>query len=327
MSKRLFSQLSDIYEPPELAVPGELLSAAEIDQFKTFGFLFKRGLIDATDLTQAMNRIWEVLLATVPPAEESNWQLRPDQPETWQSPQWAPMPPADKSGFFEGRQRTFASGRAIKMHEIGNQEFLLELVPNNPKIKAVAQQLLSDRLKPIERTRGVYALFPARQKTDNNGSWITGRALGPHTDRVCQQLNVCAYLEDVPPRSGGFTVYPGSHRLMFKAHTYEANWSPNEQFPSAMQQVVASIKPVEFSGKRGDVVFWHGRTVHTAGIHTGDAIRWAVFADYTEDRPLVDADGHRAVGQYEWFKDAKLFQHDEQASEDLWRSWRISSNP
>lgn len=323
MPERLFSQLSDIYEPPDLSVSGELLSAAEIEQFKTFGFLFKRGLIDREDAKIAMARVWETLLATVPAAEESNWQLDPNQPDSWRSPQWGEMPPAEKSGFFEGRQRTVASGHAVKMHEIGDQKFLLDLVPNNPKIYSIAQQLLADRLKPIERTRGVYALFPARRDQRFRDSWIRGRALGPHTDRVCQQLNVCAYLDEVPPRSGGFTVYPGSHRLMFNAHTFEANWSPNAQFQDAMQQVVASIKPVEFVGEQGDVVFWHGRTVHTAGIHTGDVIRWAVFADYTEDRPLVDADGHRELGLYEWFKDAKLFKRDVKVGEDMWRSWRI----
>ena len=90
-----------------------------------------------------------------------------------------------------------------------------------------------------------------------------------------------------------------------------------------MREVVANITPVEFVGSQGDVVFWHGRTVHSAGIHIGETIRWAVFADFNEAREVLDAEGHRALGQYEWFKDAKLFKEDFKASDDMWRSWRL----
>lgn len=325
MSDRPISRLSALFDPPDLAEKDVTVSNAEIEFFKENGFLFKRGLINSCAAAAALDRAWLTLLDAVPPLEGSDWVLKRDDPETWRSPQWSELPPADTSGLFEGRQRTAVHGRTVKMHEIGNEQYLLDLVPNNPNIRKIARALLADKLKTSERTRGVYALFPPKQlSSEEIQKRINGASLGPHTDRVCQQLNVCAYLDDVPPRSGGFTVYPGSHRIMFQAHRYEANWSPSDSFNDAVREVVNTITPVEFVGKQGDVVFWHGRTVHSAGIHVGDPIRWAVFADFTEHREILDADAHRALGLYEWFKDAKLFRNDLEVTDDMWRSWRLA---
>ena len=324
MPKRVVSRLSEIFEPPDIASNKLPLTAEEIAYFKEHGFLFKRSLLDREQVADALDRVWELLDRYVFAATDSGWRLKRDDPATWRSPKWAPMLPADQSGFFEGRQRTAIHGRTVKIHEIGNEPFLLDLVPNHPSVREIAQKLLANRLKTSERTRGVYAFFPDESlSSDERSKRVRGEGLGPHTDRICQQLNVCTYLDDVPPRSGGFTVYPGSHKIMFQAHQFEANWSPTDRFNDALREVVETITPVEFTAQQGDVVFWHGRTVHTAGIHVGDTIRWAVFADFTEDRPILDADEHRACGQYEWFKDAKLFRDDVEVGEDMWRSWRI----
>ena len=58
--------------------------------------------------------------------------------------------------------------------------------------------------------------------------------------------------------------------VMFRAHRYEANWSPLPNFRDAVRQVVAEIEPVELVGGKGDVIFWHGRTVHSSGVHLGE---------------------------------------------------------
>jgi len=55
---------------------------------------------------------------------------------------------------------------------------------------------------------------------------------------VCQQLNACAYLSDVEPRSEGFTVYPGSHSRLFQQHRYEANWSPLPSYSSVLREQI-----------------------------------------------------------------------------------------
>lgn len=316
--------LSTIFEPPDIASKGLVVSDDEVDFFKTNGFLFKRNLLDKSACQAAMNSVWRSLERVLRDQNDPDWRIDRNSPQGWRDVQLANTGAADASGFFEGRQRTAIHGRTVKMHEIGNADYLLKLLPNNQNVRAVANAMLGEPLKRTYRTRGVYAILPGPVLTEEEKRiHTTGERLGPHTDRVCQQLNVCAYLEDVPSRSGGFTVYPGSHKHVFYGHRYESNWSPTKEYNDVVASVVNTTTPVEFVGDQGDVVFWHGRMVHSAGIHVGPSIRWAMFADFTLDQPTLDADGHRSVGQYEWFKDAKLFRSDRVVTQDMWRGWRI----
>ena len=319
---RIEKKPSVVFEAPDLARPGEMVSEAEIQFFVDNGFLVKKRLIDRATVEKALRKTWAYLRRRVPMAEEATAPSRRDS-TTWVSPKWAPMPRPDESGPYQGRQRTVYAGHTVKLHDLGSADFLVDLVPNHPKVRAVAQAILGENLKPSERTRGVYAVFPNAREVDPDDPGRLTRPLGPHTDQVCQQFNACAYLDDVPPRNGGFTLYPRSHRIMFRAHRFEANWSPLPTFRDAVRQVVAEIQPVEFAGEKGDVIFWHGRTVHSAGVHLGDAIRWAVFADFTLDREVLSPEEHKRIGQFEWFKDAKCFAADAPVGEDMWRGWRL----
>ena len=320
MEQRVERKLSVVYAVPDLAVDGQPVSADEADFFVENGFFVKRGMLDAAAVDAALDATWAHLVDRVPVAEGADWTLRRDDPHSWRGPRWAPMPPVPKSGPYEGRQPIVHAGATVKLHDLGDADCLVDLLPNNPAVRRVAAALLGDDLRPSTRTRGVYAIFPPASPSP-----LSGAALGPHTDRVCQQLNACAYLADVAPRSGGFTVYPGSHRIMFRAHRWQANWSPLPSFRAAMRRVVAEIEPVELIGGKGDVIFWHGRTVHSSGIHNGDGIRWALFADFTRDQPALTPDEHRSVGQFEWFKDTALFRDDAPATGDMWRHWRIAA--
>ena len=322
---------STIFEPPALAASDAPLSSAEVEFFVEHGFLVKKRLLCANAVDAALERIWAHILDRVPVALDSGWQLRPDDPETWLDPRWAAMPPVPKAGPHDGRQRIAHHGATLKLHDLGAAAYLVDLVPNNPALRPIAEALLGD-LRQSSRTRGVYATFPKRDPKPAvySEEELVVQALGPHTDQVCQQLNVCAYLDDVPPRGGGFTVYPGSHHIMFRAHRFAANWSPAPNFRDAMQTVIRDIVPVELPGDKGDVIFWHGRTVHSAGAHFGRNIRWALFADFTHNRETLDDDAHRALGLYEWFKDTRLFRNDEavpaEGDCDMWKGWRLRSS-
>lgn len=309
---------------PDLSVPGAVVSTAEADFFMENGFLVKNRLLDPEQLAPALDRIWLHMLEHVPVLDGSGWTLLREDAASWMNPQWAAMPPHPVSGPFLGRQPIEHYGRTVKLHDIGAAGYLLDLVPNNRSVRSVAEALLSDGLRPSIKTRGVYALFPTRNPADPSGEKrLRGTSLGPHTDQVCQQLNACAYLDDVPSRSGGFTVYPGSHKLMFHAHETESNWSPLPSYDDLMRNVVAEIEPLELIGDKGAVIFWHGRCVHSSGIHIGDNIRWAVFADFTQNREVLSDAEHKHLGQYEWFKDTKLFKDDPRVGPDMWHNWNV----
>lgn len=306
-------RLSAVFEMPPLAEPGHVVSEAEVDFFRREGFLVKRGLLDPPKLAAAMDRIWLHTLANVPAREGSGWTLSREDPATWVNPQWARMPPHPESGPHQGRQPIEYYGGTLKLHDIGDARYLLDLLPDEPRVLAVAHALLGKDLRPSHRTRGVYALFPTEEAA----------SLLPHTDQVCQQLNACAYLEDVKPGNGGFTVYPGSHELVFRAHRYESNWSPLPSLRDVLRRVAEQIEPCEIVAEKGSVIFWHGRMVHSSGIHLGPDIRWALFADFTQEREVLSDEEHRRVGQFEWFKNAKLFRNDWPVGADLWRHWNI----
>lgn len=328
-ARRSRQKLSRVFEMPELNEPGSILSQAELEFFVEQGFLVKRGLLDSKLCKGAMDDIWQHLLAHVPIDSDSNWRPDPTNPSSWLNPQWAHMPAHPESGPYQGRWPIEHYGRFVKLHDIGDAQFILKLFAHDPIVRSVAESLLGHDLKPTTQTRGVYAVFPKVSEDDPDGQrHLTGASLGPHTDQVCQQLNACAYLEDVKPRNGGFTIYPGSHKIMHRAHRYEANWSPISSYEDLVTEVVDAIEPYEIVADKGSVIFWHGRCVHSVGIHIGRDIRWALFADFTHNRSTLNEDEHRALGQYEWFKDAKLFSRDWPVTHDMWRNWSLSGrNP
>ncbi|MBF68995.1 MAG: hypothetical protein CMQ29_15055 [Gammaproteobacteria bacterium] len=320
MSARLQSKLSIPFSAQSSAEQGTFLSGAELGFFKEHGFLIKERLVGAERVARELERTWAHLQRHVPPHADSDWRLEPGDPTTWKDPEWSPMAPHPETGYYQGRQPREAFRRTVKLHDLGWDDSLTDLLPRHADVRAVARALLGDDLKPTECTRGVYALFPGRNKHEPSGAM-----LGPHTDQVCQQLNACLYLDDVKPRNGGFTVWPGSHRIMWKAHEFEANFSPNPRFRECMREVIETIEPYELTAPQGSVIFWHGRTMHSGGVHAGDDIRWALFADFSHNRPILDEDEHRSLGQYEWFKDTKLFREDHPTTDDMWRHWNCGS--
>lgn len=315
-------QVSRVWAPPELATSGVALNSDECRFFQDNGFLVKHALLDRTALDRALDRVWDHLLEVVPQDAASLPGLSRHKPATWVNPRWAPMPPHPDCGPYEGRAPVEYNGGAVKLHLLGHADYLLRAFARHPSVVEVAHALLGAPLRETRFMRGVYALFPTPSPSGDPIGSLRHR-LRPHADEGCQQLNACAYLSGVEPRSGGFTVYPGSHRRLAREHRYEANWSPLPGFPEAAREVVESVEPLELVAAQGAVIFWHGRLLHSAGIHIGRNIRWAAFADFSHARATLTDDEHRAQGQFEWFKDVKLFRHDHEATPNLWRHWAL----
>ena len=320
------SEIRSVADHQRLVNP-DSLSEEDIEFFKDYGYLVKPNLIDnRQQIEDALDFAWDYLLENLPVDPSSNWTLSKHNPETWHDPKWAKMPPPAASGFYEGRQRINYAATTIKLHDVGSKDVFVNLLPNHENVRKIATQLLGPELRPSTRTRGVYAVLPRKLNEAERQSRINAKSLGPHCDRVCQQLNVCTYLENVPPRGGGFTIYPGSHKIMFQAHETESNWSPRPDFRDYLREAVSTITPVELVANAGDVIFWHGRMVHTAGIHVGSNIRWALFGDFMRDEKVLSDDEHRVLGQYEWFKDTKLLDKEPRVTSDMWRNWRLVAN-
>jgi hypothetical protein len=108
------------------------------------------------------------------------------------------------------------------------------------------------------------------------------------------RVAAAVYLDDVPPRGGGFTVWPGSHRVAatyFEDHALEAvGGKPNNsQLPAVGDEpgewdydrrLSEQVEPYEIAGEAGTVVLWHSLLTHTAGINTGERIRMAAISRF-----------------------------------------------
>jgi len=126
-------------------------------------------------------------------------------------------------------------------------------------------------------------------------------------------LGVAVYVNDVRPRSGGFTVWPGSHRVAakyFEDHALETvgGKPDNSQLPAVGETAGEwdyddllwnQYDPYEISGEAGTVVFWHSKLTHNAGINVGEDVRMAAIARFArEDQSEIERDDAEQLFEY-----------------------------
>lgn len=134
-------------------------------------------------------------------------------------------------------------------------------------------------------TRGLYCTLPG---SPSPGSEYRGA----HTDGACYgrvRFQVTAYIDDLPPDSGGFTIWPGSHSRIWRAqwqaflegakHMDEhlAGRKPGYNDP-VIQRIKQDTRPVDCHGPAGTAVLWHTKILHIAGQNrSADIIRQATI--------------------------------------------------
>jgi hypothetical protein len=233
------------------------LNDEEIAFFKREGYLIKRGLLDPTLMARAQDQVW---VAAPPELDRHN-------PDTW-------------VGAFAQERFTW------KYREPGSEAWMVELLPANPAVWAIAEQLLGEgSLQPPDRVRGIYLVFPEGDTPK--------RPVRLHVDQHPFHLSAVGYIDDVEPDGGGFTVWPGSHQKFYQDFTTRYTFNPTAEY-EADRAFYNSQTPTECHGRAGDVVFWHHRIGHSAGFNRRSRIRQAVLADFkkkdlaeTQDLPLA----------------------------------------
>jgi len=130
----------------------------------------------------------------------------------------------------------------------------------------------------------------------------TDPKVGVHTDDqtdgdgALMALNVGIYLDHVPPRNGGFTVWPGSHWITAehcelespdlnadpgtRARAPELRVRPESPYDT-MSALYAEMEPFEIAGNAGSVILWHRGLVHSSGVHLQPGrLRLAAFSRF-----------------------------------------------
>ena len=348
------------------------LTHEEIKQFREQGFLIKRGLIPKETFAPFHDLWWQQ-----PPVKSAN--LDPDKPSTWIAPgrfwptenRWSlptnwmgdgawPSPEDERPGATMGERvgrlphkLTRDVGNYVwRWHGIGHDPEFVRATSAHPNILFMVEALLGGPVKLPRRNRGIYSVFP-RLPDDPETK------LGPHMDANMTEMQVVTYLDDVEPRSGGFTIFPRSPQLLYPTSEQAHNWVATDASSDAMDYIKANIQPVEFCGTAGDVIFCHGWVVHSAGIHEGDRIRKAVIQDFNRFRErghmrwtaagknggdrinyrmdgvfeisadLGDdpADGMREVTN-QWIMDSNEFVRSRRAVfDDMFEEWNLGERP
>ena len=135
-------------------------------------------------------------------------------------------------------------------------------------------------------TRGLYCTLP-------NSPSHAPEYRGAHSDGACYgrwRLQMSAYISDVPPNSGGFMVWPGSHSRIWpeqwkafkKGEKHTDKHLTVRKAGGYTDPVIGEIKadtePFDCHGPTGTVVLWHTKILHIAGQNaSNDVIRQATI--------------------------------------------------
>ncbi len=303
------------FEPPSFTNGDASLSGEEARFFKSEGFLFKRGLLDEpATFRQIIDYFW---------AQVPRGLLNRDDPTSWYNvPEdaWTEDDAVNVGRLYKGNWKARSRGG------IGTESFLVDGIANHPRMRELAACFVGGPIKKAERVRGIYAIFPHAPEAKGQ--------LGPHADYMAAQLAAMVFIDDIPVHCGGFTIWPGSHHLLHPHwDTVHGGTMAEERkpgFQAARDEVLRSIQPIEFSGRAGDVVFWHPRVLHSGGINhsaagTTPICRLIVPCDYQVDGTTRWDDLEYGPGpEYQWWVDTRNFREDPIATRgNLFTGWAI----
>ena len=184
--------------------------------------------------------------------------------------------------------------------------------------KATGQtgQLRLPKTGPVWMTgqgaRGLYCTLPNSPPPAENYRSAHSEALFDTHFR----LQIAAYIDDLPPRAGGLTLWPGSHRRIWDHWEAVHRDSPPPARPEGVPKwdgytapplpdIKSDTEPVETAGPVGSVVLWHANLMHMAGQNAlRDAIRQATIYAFAKTPESVSDE---------------VVKRD--PSGDLWRDW------
>ena len=304
---------AQVFEDPDFTNGSPTLSGHEVAHFKEHGFVVKRGLIHEPEtFERIVDYVWEnVPRGLFKRDDPQSWSDSPD--DVWSAEDEEALGPIKHGGW---RMRSPGG--------IGTEPFLRDKIGNHPLMLTTVSCFTGTPVKRLSRVRGVYSKFPHRPGTEGK--------LAPHADHIASQLSAMVLVDEVPPRCGGFTIWPGSHRLLHPHWdtVFGSRIGPDraDRYQEARDSALREITPLEFPGSAGDVVFWHPRLIHSTGVnHSAELgrplLRLVVPCDYQRDGDTWFDDVDYGPGSdRQWWIDTRNFREDVPATTDnIWDGW------
>ena len=294
----------------------DILTDREVASFKRDGYLVKRGLIkDVDSLTSIVDYMWEKVPREILSKDDpSSWLDRPHR-------KWTEMDAKEVGHLHRGNWKMRSN------HGIGTEPFILNATANHPAVLRIVEQMIGKPVARSNRVRGVYVVLP--KPIDVAGG------LGPHVDHAAAQICAMVLLAEIPPKIGGFTIWPGSHRRLhpYWDSCYSAHISEQHQdtFQSEYRSILRTVTPLEFCGNAGDVVFWHPRLIHSAGVNYSaedddPRVRFVVPCDFQHAELDFYDDEKLGPGEnVQWWVTTRHFREDiAPTAENLWHDWSFN---
>jgi len=202
----------------------------------------------------------------------------------------------------EGRRvKTFggADGRVCIASAVDEEPFRTI----NGRVFEYAESLVGEgQLAPPDASTRITLRFPNHEDLLDPDAEQPGD-LGTHIDGIDANsgnlvtIGAAIYVDRVQPRGGGFTVWPGSHRL---AGRYFRTLDPEDYAEAGGGlprwtgdgwdhdgRLCDQFDPIEVSGGAGTVTLWHGHMEHSGGVSLSPGrTRVALFSRFrlSEDR-------------------------------------------
>ena len=254
------------------------LTSDEIRFFKREGYLIKRGVMDPELMARARKRLWDGAPPRMKRDDPSTWMgpFRPDEEEIW-----GPGNLHQRSGF------------SWKYGEPAAEEWIVGMLATNPVIVSWVEQLLGEgvvnaRLNP-EQIRGIYCRLPMGDLPEK--PTVCHCDLSPDMDTSQKRetvlqpgVGVVGLIAPIPPHGGAFTVWPGTHRIIYDLL---ASTEGQERVDAYKARIIEfnDDPRVEGHGEAGDILLWHRLMAHTAGWNRSEQIqlREAVLTDYKKE--------------------------------------------
>jgi hypothetical protein len=241
-------------------------SQDEVDHFKEYGFVRKYDVVDRPLLDKAVDKFYEEI------------------------------------GVDRKKPETFIkAGRGGNL-KVGSDPDVRATLTESP-IQEMCEELVGEDLR-ISNHTFAKPVFPTGRPRSEWSHPEHGHLDGYNLPGVVDTFTVAVTvnMNDIRPKSGGFTVWPGTHR---RAHQYFRKHSivnGLKAFQDNDGNYVDLPEAVENPGPPGTVVFWHNLLMHNAGNNHGEEIRMACVSRFNHQN----------------LDDIKF-----DISEDMWQHWAI----
>ena len=272
------------------------LSAEELHFFKQQGYLIKKQVLSAQTCDTLCDQLWQTAPTHLDRGDPQTWNPIPKA-------QWSADPLLtlnDTKWQFRGAGTQAEQLAVMKdpqlihwAEQMLGKGQIREPIENGKPMGSWGAAWPEGPVDPqfTEGVRGIYATLP--QQADS----IQQDHL--HTDGHPFNLGVVCLLQDCPPSSGAFKIWPGSHRRFYPLFPMQYDQARIPFYPHLPQhkgiihpkeylaevaRVEEDTTPVDCYGEQGDIVFWHHRLGHMAGYNNASTptIRQALLFDYCQ---------------------------------------------